>query len=60
MRFPSNLEEYKELKVYVSDQEEKVLWFCIKVKELLKRKDRPQYYVDEEAIDLKNKTCRLR
>ncbi|OUO79852.1 glycosyltransferase [Blautia sp. An249] len=60
VRFPSNLEEYKELKVYVSDQEEKVLWFCIKVKELLKRKDRPQYYVDEEAIDLKNKTCRLR
>lgn len=55
VRFPSNLEEYKELKVYVSDQEEKVLWFCIKVKELLKRKDRPQYYVDEEAIDLKTK-----
>ena len=35
-------------------------WFTISVRELLARQGKPQYYMEEERVNVKEKTCQLR
>ncbi|MGN8631069.1 glycosyltransferase family 2 protein [Blautia sp. HCP3S3_G3] len=48
---PENLDGYKKLEVFAVFEGKKESWFRINVKELQKRRGRPQYYIEEEKVD---------
>lgn len=60
VHLPKNLRDYKLLTIYAVLENEKLPWFQIKVKDLLKRQGKPQYYIEEEIVNVKEQTCRLR
>ncbi|MDO4272825.1 MAG: glycosyltransferase family 2 protein [Eubacteriales bacterium] len=57
---PRELEGYKKLNVFAVFENNRLPWFHIKVKELLKRRGRPQYYIEEERVNRKEHTLTLR
>lgn len=59
IHLPENLNEYRKLDVYAVFEEQKYSWFRIRVRELLKRRGKPQYYIEEERVDRKNNTLTL-
>lgn len=47
---PKNLESYKKLEAYALSGGKKTLWYKIGTAELLKKRGKPQYFVDRETI----------
>lgn len=57
---PSSLNGCTKLEVYAAYEQKRQPWFQIKVKELLKKQGKPQYYIEEEKVEQKAGTCRIR
>ena len=57
---PQNLREFKKLKLMAVLEGEKLPWFTVSVKELLERQGKPQYYIEEERVNVREKTCQIR
>lgn len=57
---PKDLACYKKLDVYAVYDDQKLSWFHIKVKELLKRQGKPQFYIEEEKADQEEKLFTIR
>lgn len=51
---PENLSSYKKLTVYAVKGKEKLLWHQVKVRELLKKRGKPQFFIEEERVDRKS------
>lgn len=50
LEFPQDLENYKKLEVYAVFDEKKYFWFGVKVSELLSKRNRPQFFIEEERV----------
>lgn len=57
---PSHLEQYKKLIIYAVDGQSRQKWFSVSVVQLQRKQGKPQYYLEETAVDRKAGTCRLR
>ncbi len=57
---PDNLKEFSKLKIMAVLEGDRQTWFTISVRELLARQGKPQYYMEEERVNVKEKTCQLR
>lgn len=57
---PEDVDCYKKLDVYAVLEGKKEAWFHARVKELLRRRGRPQFYIEEEQIRKKEKTLLIR
>ena len=57
---PDNLKEFSKLKIMAVLEGDRQTWFTISVRELLARQGKPQYYLEEERVNVKEKTCQLR
>lgn len=51
---PENLDSYKKLTIYAVKGKEKLLWHQVKVRELLKQRGKPQFFIEEERVDRKS------
>ena len=60
VRLPENFAEYKALSIYAVSGDDRILWFSIKIKELKKRWQKPQYFIEEETVNPKEGSVRLR
>ena len=47
---PESLEGYHKLTVYADMPEKTISWFTVPVKDLEKRKGKPQFYIEEEKV----------
>ncbi len=52
---PENLKPYKKLTIYAVKENEKLLWHQVKVRELLKQRGKPQFFIEEERVDRKSR-----
>lgn len=59
IELPEDLQSFKKLKLYAVLEKEKHLWFQIRVKELLKKRGKPQYYIEEEVVNRKEQVLRI-
>lgn len=59
IHLPEDLNGCRKLDVYAVFEEKKSSWFHVRMKELLKRQGKPQYYIEEERVDRKNNTLTL-
>ena len=50
VQLPESLEGYHKLTVYADMSDKTIPWFSVPVKELEKRKGRPQFFIEEEKI----------
>ena len=50
VQLPESLEGYHKLTVYADMSDKTILWFSVPVKELEKRKGRPQFFIEEEKV----------
>lgn len=50
IQLPESLSGYKKLTVYAESSDKKVCWFSVSVRELEKRKGRPQFFIEEELV----------
>ena len=57
---PDNLKEFSKLKIMAVLEGDRQTWFTISLRELLARQGKPQYYMEEERVNVKEKTCQLR
>ena len=57
---PDNLGDFSKLTIMAVLEDEKIPWFQIRVKDLLARQGRPQYYIEEERVDNREGTCQIR
>lgn len=48
---PEILDDYRLLTLYAVKGQEKLLWHQVKVRELLKQRGKPQYYIEDERVD---------
>lgn len=60
VRLPKDWEKHRRLYVYAKAGDEKLTWFEISVKELKKKQGKPQFYLEEEAVNVREGTLRLR
>ncbi len=60
IKLPAKFSQYKRLYVYAVAGKEKTTWFEISVKDLLKKWNKPQFYLEEENVNTKEGTLRLR
>lgn len=51
---PEKLEGYYKLRIFAELPEKKTLWFQISVEDLLKKRGKPQYYLEEEKVEQGN------
>lgn len=47
---PENLENYKKLEAYAVVGGQRTLWYKVKTAELLKKRGKPQFFVDRETV----------
>ncbi|MDD3615913.1 MAG: glycosyltransferase family 2 protein [Lachnospiraceae bacterium] len=60
VELPENLKEYQKLQLeYVLDSQ-RDNWFSCSVKSLLEKQDQIQYFIEEENVDMKAGTCKIR
>ena len=50
VQLPESLEGYHKLTVYADMSDKTIPWFSVSVKELEKRKGRPQFFIEEEKV----------
>ena len=50
VQLPESLERYHKLTVYADMPDKTIPWFSVPVKELEKRKGRPQFFIEEEKV----------
>ena len=50
VQLPESLEGYHKLTVYADMSDKTIPWFSVPVKELEKRKGRPQFFIEEEKV----------
>ena len=50
VQLPESLEGYHKLTVYADMPDKTIPWFSVPVKELEKRKGRPQFFIEEEKV----------
>lgn len=50
VRLPESLEGFGRLRIYADTPDKKMLWFSISVKELEKKRGKPQFYLEEEKV----------
>ena len=50
VQLPQDLKGYHKLKIYADTPDKKELWFSIPVKDLEKKRGKPQYYMEEEKV----------
>lgn len=60
VRLPRDWERAKRLYVYAVAGKERLTWFEISVKSLKPKQKKPQFYLEEELVNLKEGTLRLR
>jgi len=49
-KLPESLEGYQKLSIYAEMPEKTFCWFSISVKNLEKRRGKPQFYIEEEKV----------
>ena len=59
LTLPENLENYKKLEVYAVFDEKKQFWFRVKTQELLRKRNKPQFYIEEETVSRKDGILRI-
>ena len=57
---PAELKEGGRLDVFAVFEQNRLEWFHVKTAELLRRREKPQYYIEEERVNRKAKTCVIR
>lgn len=57
---PQDISGYQWLKVYAVFEKERLEWFHIKTEELLKKRGKPQFYIEEERVNQKDHSLILR
>ncbi|UWP58432.1 glycosyltransferase family 2 protein [Ruminococcus gauvreauii] len=60
VRLPQDLNKCKRLKIYALRGNEKILWFSIAVRDLVRRQGKPFYYIEEEKASPSSKTLKVR
>jgi len=60
VRLPKDLSSYKRFYVYAVAGDEKITWFETSVRNLLKKQAKPQFYLEDEVVNHKEGTLRLR
>ena len=50
VQLPESLEGYQKLSIYAEMPEKTFCWFSISVKNLEKRRGKPQFYIEEEKV----------
>lgn len=60
IRLPKKLDSYKRLYIYAVAGSEKLTWFEISTKALKKKQGKPQFFLEEETVNTKEQTLRLR
>ena len=50
VQLPGSLEGYQKLSIYAEMPEKTFCWFSISVKNLEKRRGKPQFYIEEEKV----------
>lgn len=58
--FPDNLKEYSKLAVYSVKNGQRKKWFSASTKELLKKKGKPNVYIEERKYERETKTLQIR
>ncbi len=51
LRLPENIELFRQLKIYSLDGRKRTLWYGARIRELLKKRSGPGYYLEEAALD---------
>lgn len=57
---PENLEDYRKLNIYGKKGGRKFLWYTVSVRDLERRKGRPEYFIEEEQVDFQENVVRIR
>lgn len=57
---PADLNNSKRLDVFAVFENNRLEWFHVKTAELMRRREKPQYYIEEERVNHKAKTCLIR
>lgn len=60
IELPDNLIDYHKLSIYGSDEGKRFLWFSIPVKDLLKKQNKPHYFLEDINRELGLNTCGIR
>ncbi|MCD7868739.1 MAG: glycosyltransferase family 2 protein [Clostridiales bacterium] len=60
VHLPENFRNYSLLNIYAILGSQRILWFSVKVKNLARRWRRPQYFIEEELVNVKERSCRIR
>lgn len=60
VRLPKDLEKYKKLEFFAVFEGKKSAWFQVKTAELLRRRGKPQFFIEEERVDRKAGTLSIR
>lgn len=60
VHLPQDISGYQWLKVYAVFEKERLEWFHIKTEELLKKRGKPQFYIEEERVNQKEHSLILR
>ncbi|MDO5134833.1 MAG: glycosyltransferase family 2 protein [Eubacteriales bacterium] len=50
IRLPESLEGFRKLRIYADTPDKRVPWFSIAVKDLEKKRNKPQFYLEEEKV----------
>ena len=50
VQLPESLEGYQKLSIYAETPEKTFCWFSVSVKDLEKRRGKPQFYIEEEKV----------
>ena len=53
---PAHLERYKKLTIYSTDGSSRQKWFSVSAGQLQRKQGKPQYYLEETAVDRKTGT----
>lgn len=59
LTLPENLGDYKKLEVFAVCDEEKQFWFRMRTRELLLRKNRPQFFIEQEIVSTKERSLKI-
>lgn len=50
IELPESLEDFHKLSIYADTPDKNKCWFSISVKDLLKKRGKPQFYIEEEKV----------
>ena len=57
---PDDLNRYKKFRIYALNGSKKFLWFSISTAQLVKKKGKPQFFLEEVQVDHREGVCRVR